>query len=248
MTGTLPILRRELTSLWVTPLAWVVTTVFLVLQGGSFYLVVRHLATSPTIGVDAGPVQAYFGQSVFLLLSLLLLCPALTMRAFAEERRSGTIEALLTAPVTPAAVVLGKYLAVLATYALMWSPTVLYVVILRETGTVDWPVVATSYLGLLGIGAGYLALGVLMSALTRSQLVAFLLTVGVEFGLFIFGIGEYVFDPGPLLDVSMHVSVFSQMDELSKGVVDLRRLIFDGSLIVLPLFVTARVVDSWRWG
>jgi len=248
MTGILPILRRELPSLWVSPLAWVLTPVFLVLQGASYYLVVRHLSTAPELGVDAGPVQAYFGQSVFLLLSLLLLCPALSMRVFAEERRSGTIEALLTAPVTPLAVVLGKYLAVLATYVVMWSPTVLYVVILRDTGVVDWPVVATSYLGVIGIGAGYLALGVLMSSLTRSQLVAFLLTVGIEFGLFILGIGEYVFEPGSLLDVSMHVSVFTQMDELSKGVVDLRRLVFDGTLVALPLFVTVRVVESWRWG
>ncbi|MBN2192037.1 MAG: ABC transporter permease [Polyangiaceae bacterium] len=248
MSGLFPIFRREMLSLWVTPLAWVLVTVFLLLQGISYALVVRHLAAAPAVSVDAGPVQAYFGQSVFLIISLLLLCPGLTMRVFAEERRSGTIESLLTAPVTPAAVVLGKYLAVLVTYALMWAPTVLYVVILRNTGGIDWHVVGTCYLGVLAIGAGYLALGVLMSSLTRSQLVAFLLTVAIEFGLFIFGIGEYIFDPGFWLDLSTHVSVFSQMDELSKGIVDLRRLTFDGSLIALPLFVTARVVDSWRWG
>lgn len=248
MSGLWPIYCREMRSLWVTPLAWVLTTVFLGLQGISYYLVVRHLATAPSFGVDTGPVQAYFGQSIFLIISLLLLCPALTMRVFAEERRSGTLEALLTAPVTPTAVVLGKYSAALTTYALMWSPTVLYVIVIRNTGAVDWNVVATSYLGVLGIGAGYLALGVLMSALSRSQLVAFLLTAAAQFGLFIFGIGEYIFEPGPLLELSIHVSVFSQMDELARGVVDLRRLVYDGSLIVLPLFVTIRVVDAWRWG
>jgi ABC-2 type transport system permease protein len=170
------------------------------------------------------------------------------MRVFAEERRSGTIEALLTAPVSPAGVVAGKYLATLLTYVVMWVPTLLYVFILRNTGQVDWRVVGSSYLGVLGVGAGYLAVGTLMSAMTRSQLLAFVLTTLVIFGLFILGIGEYVFEPGALRELSSHVSVLTQMDEMAKGIVDLRRVVFDLSLVALPLFVTVRVVDSWRWG
>jgi ABC-2 type transport system permease protein len=170
------------------------------------------------------------------------------MRSFAEERRSGTIEALMTAPVTPSAVVLGKYAAVLATYALIWAPTVLYVLILRKTGVVDWAAVGASYLGLLGVGGAYLALGLLMSAMSKSQLVALLLTVGVLFGLFILGIGEYIFEPGPLQELSAHVSMASQMEEFSRGLIDLRRVVFDLSLSASSLFVTVRVVDSWRWG
>lgn len=248
LSGLVAIYRREMLAFWVTPLAWVLCSVFLLLQGFSFFLVVRHVSNSTDLGVDAGPVQAYFGQSIFLIISLLLLCPALTMRLFAEEKRSGTLESLLTAPVTPGAVVLGKFLAVLVTYCLMWAPTVLYLLILRHTGTIDWQVVGSSYLGVIGIGAGYLSVGLLMSAMTRSQLVAFMLTVGVEFGLFVFGIGEYVFEPGPLLDASSYVSVFSQMEELSRGVVDSRRLVLDATFLLLPLFLTVRVVDSWRSG
>lgn len=248
MSGVLPILRRELLALWVTPLAWVLLVVFLLIQGLSFYSIVVHVSSMTTASIDSGPVQAYFGQSIFLLVSLLLVCPALTMRVFAEERRSGTIEALLTAPVTPAGVVLGKYLATLATYVAMWAPTLLYILILRNTGQVDWRGGGSSYLGVFGVGAGYLAVGTLMSAMTKSQLTAFLLTVLVIFGLFILGIGEYVFEAGMLRDLSSHVSVLSQMDEMAKGIVDLRRLVFDGTLIGLPLFVTVRVVDSWRWG
>ncbi len=248
MTGFWPIYRREMLSLWVTPMAWVLLTVFLFLQGLSFYWIVRHLSTLAELSVDSGPLQSYFGQSIFLIISLLLLCPPLTMRLFAEETRSGTIESLMTAPVSATGVVAGKYLAVLTTYVLMWAPTVLYVVILRKTGEVDWPVVGASYLGVLGIGAGYLALGTLMSAMTRSQLVALILTVVCSFGLFIFGIGEYIFDPGPLRQFCAHVSVFTQMDEFSKGIVDLRRIVFYATLVGLPLFVTVRVVDSWRWG
>ncbi len=170
------------------------------------------------------------------------------MRLFAEERRSGTIEALLTAPVSATAVVLAKYAATLATYVLMWAPTVLYVVILRRTGAVDWHVVGASYLGVFGVGAGYLAVGTLMSSVTRSQLVAMMFTTLVIFGLLIFGIGERIFEPGPIRDVCAQVSVLSQVDELSRGIVDLRRLVFDATLVILPLFVTIRVVDSWRVG
>jgi ABC-2 type transport system permease protein len=248
VSGCWAIYRREMLSLWVTPLAWVLLVVFLLLQGLSFYSIVVHISSMSQLSIDNGPVQAYFGQSIFLLVSLLVLCPALTMRVFAEERRSGTIETLLTAPVTAAGVVVGKYLATLSTYILMWLPTALYVVILRDTGQIDWRVVASSYLGVLGIGAGYLALGILMSAMTRSQLLAFVLTVLVQFGLFILGIGEYIFDAGLLREISAHVSVLTQMDDFSKGIVDLRRLVFDGTLVAVPLFLTARVVDSWRWG
>jgi ABC-2 type transport system permease protein len=210
---------------------------------------VRHFASMPDVSVDAGPLQAYFGQeSIFLVMTLLLVCPALSMRVFAEERRSGTIEALLTAPVTPAGVVLGKYFALLTTYALIWAPTLLYVVILRKTGVVDWGVVGSSYLGLFGIGAAYLSMGTLMSAMTKSQLVALLLTIFFEFGLFILGVGEYIFDPGVLRDVCAHVSVMSQMEDFSKGILDLRRVVFDCSLSAVGLFLTTRVVDSWRWG
>ncbi len=246
MKGTLAIYRREMLSLWITPLAWVILVAFLLLQGISFYLLVQHFTNMTNLSIDSGPVQAYFGQSIFLVFSLLIICPALTMRLFAEERRSGNIEALMTLPVTPTAVVLGKYLATLSTYALMWLPTLLYIVILRKTGDVSWPVVGASYIGVFGVGAGYLAIGILMSAMSRSQLLAAILTVLVIFGLFMMGIGEYIFPPGIMRDVSSHVSVLRQMDDFSKGIVDLRRIVFDLSLTVLPLFLTVRVVDSWR--
>ena len=247
MTGFVPIYKREMWSLWVTPLAWVLLLVFLLLQGGIFYNIVRHFSNLTDLSLDLGPLQAYFGQqSVLISVTLLLLCPALSMRLFAEERKSGTIEALLTAPVSPAGAVMGKYLATLSTYVVIWLPTLLYAVLLRDTGSVDWGALAASYLGVLGIGASYLAIGLLMSTLTKSQLVSMMLTVLVQFGIFVLGIGEYVFDAGPLRDVCAHVSLAGQMEEFSKGIVDLRRLVFDASLTALALFMAVRVVDSWR--
>jgi ABC-2 type transport system permease protein len=247
MSGFAAIFRREMLSLWVTPLAWVLLGVFLILQGGIFYSIIAHFATFTDLSVDEGPLGAYFGQnSVFLLMSLLLVCPALSMRLFAEERRSGTIEALMTAPVGSAGVVLGKYAAALLTYVLIWVPTVLYVVILRKTGSVDWLVMLSSYLGLFLIGAQYLAIGVLSSALSKSQFVALLITVLIQFGLFVLGIGEYIFDPGVFHDLCAYVSLAGHMEDFSKGIVDTRRLLYDGTLAIFCLFLTVRVVDSWR--
>jgi len=248
VTAFLAVYRREMLALWVTPLAWVLLFIFLLLQGLSFNQILLHYASFSNVSLDQGPVQAYFGQSLFLVLSLFLVCPALTMRLFAEEQKSGTIECLLTAPITATQVVLAKYAATLTTFVLMWLPTVLYIVILRDTGAMDFRVVASSYLGVLGVGAGYLAVGTLMSTLTRSQLVAMMLSALVIFGLFTLGIGERIFEPGPLRELCAHVSVLSQVDEMSKGIVDLRRLVFDASLVILPLFIAVRVVDAWRWG
>ncbi|NRA31835.1 MAG: ABC transporter permease [Polyangiaceae bacterium] len=247
MRGFVAVFKREMLGLWVTPLAWIVTAVFLTLQGWSFYTLVEYYAKFTTVSVDQGPLQAYF-VSPFIVMSLMMICPALSMRLFAEERRSGTIEALLTAPVSAVGVVFGKYAAVLATYGLMWLPTLAYPIILRNTGHVDWPVVASSYLGIFGIGASYLSIGMFMSAMTRSQLIALVLTIMVLFGTFILGLGEFIFDEGPLRDMCTHISVRGQLGDFAKGIIDLRRVVLDATAIGLPLFMTVRVVDSWRFG
>lgn len=247
MSGLWAVYRREMLSLWVTPLAWLLLFVFLLLQGVSFYVVIDHHAHFTSLTIDRGPIQSYFSSS-FMPLSLLLVCPALTMGTFAEERRSGTIESLLTAPVSVAGVVHAKYLAALSTYALLWLPTTLYVVIVRNVAEVEWAVVAASYAGLIAVGAAYLAVGVLMSAFSKSQLGALMLTVLVLFGSFILGIGERVFDPGLLHDLCAHLSVLSHIDDFSRGLIDSRRLVYDGSVAALCLFLTRRIIDSWRWG
>jgi ABC-2 type transport system permease protein len=214
-----------------------------------FFLLVDHFASAGQQISDQTPLQAFFGNTVLLYLVLFLLIPPMTMRLFAEERRSGTIESLMTAPVSSLGVVLAKYAAVLTTYVAMWVPTVLYLVILRQTGDIDWNVAASAYLGVLLVGGGYLSLGMLMSAITKSQFLALVLTAMVILALFILGVGEFVTRDGTLMhDICSHVSVWAHMNDFASGVVDSRRLVFYGSLIVLPFFVTVRAVDAWRWG
>src|ERR1019366_68989 len=198
------------------------------------------------------PLSAFFGNTVLLYMVLFVLVPPMTMRLFAEERRSGTIESLMTAPVSSAAVVLAKYAAALTTYVAMWLPTVLYLVILRRAdpdGQLDWRAAASAYLGVLLVGAGYLAVGLCASALTRSQFLAMLFTALVLLTLFILGVGEFVTSDGTLLhDLCAHVSVWAHMNDFASGLVDSRHLVFYGTMIALPLFVATRAVDAWRWG
>ena len=245
-----PIYKRELFAFFVTPLAWVLITVFLFVQGMHFFLLVDHFSdASSSMGSDQTPIQAFFGNTILLYLVLFLLVPPMTMRLFAEERRSGTIEALMTAPVSSWAVVLAKYASVLTTYIAMWLPTVFYLVILQRAGEVDWGVAASAYLGVLLVGAGYLAIGLLMSAITTSQFLALVLTALLVLALFILGVGEFVTREGTLMhDVCSHVSVWAHMNDFASGIVDSRRLVFYGTLTFLSLFVTVRAVDAWRWG
>jgi ABC-2 type transport system permease protein len=243
-----PIYKRELFAFFVTPLAWVLITVFLILQGMNFYWIIDTFATRVEPS-DQTPLQAFFGNTVLLYLVLFLLIPPMTMRLFSEERRSGTIESLLTAPVSSTAVVLAKYAAVVTTYAAMWLPTLLYLVIIRRAGDIDLKAAAAAYLGVGLVGASYLAVGLLASAATDSQFLSLVLTALVILALFLLGLGEFIARDGTTLQaVCSHVSVWAQMNDFASGIVDTRRLVFDATLIVLPLFVTTRIVESWRWG
>jgi ABC-2 type transport system permease protein len=248
MRGFWAIYKRELFAFFVTPLAWVLLCVFLVVQGLHFQLLVEHFSQRDLVS-DQTPLQAFFGNTIFFYLILFLFAPALTMRLFAEERQRGTLEPLLTAPVTSASIVLAKFAAVVTTYAAMWLPTLLYIVVLARTGPVDPGAVGSSYLGAILVGAGYLAVGLLMSAITSSQLVALVLTSLVLVGLFIIGIfGEYFTHEGTVIhDLAVHVSVWAQMNDFSSGVIDTRRLVFSGTLVVIPLFAAVRVVEASRW-
>jgi gliding motility-associated transport system permease protein len=247
--GFWPIYKRELFAFFVTPLAWVLIVTFLVVQGMHFFLLVDHFAHEADLAGDETPLTAFFGNTVLLYLVLFVLVPPMTMRLFAEERHSGTIETLMTAPVSSAAVVLAKYASALTTYLAMWLPTVLYLKILGRTGELDWHAVASAYLGVGLVGAAYLSVGLCASALTRSQFLAMVWTALVLLVLFILGVGEFVTRDGTLMhDVCAHVSVWAHMNDFASGVVDSRHLVFYATLTVLPLFVATRAVDAWRWG
>ena len=170
--GTLALAYRELLSLFVTPLAYVVGTLFLLLQGWNFSLLLQVL--NDPLAAPGPVMQFYFGGSFFIFwLPVIFLCASLAMRLIAEERRQGTLEALLTAPISPVSVVLGKYRGVVAFYVALWSPTAVFYVLLRGANVEpDLGPIASGYLGTFMVGCSFLAIGLMMRALAKSQLQA----------------------------------------------------------------------------
>jgi ABC-2 type transport system permease protein len=239
-------LTRELRAYFLSPLAYIVSALLLLVNGFVFWIIVAFL-NDPRSGGSATPLDLFFGQTLFFWLVLLFITPIITMRLISEERRSGTIETLLTAPITEGQVVVGKFLAAFAFYAFLWVPTLAYAGILAYYSDVDWGPVAAGYLGILGIGALFLSVGMLATALTRSQLIAALLTFAMLVPLFSFGLLEMLINDETLRQILAYLNLWQHMDELGKGVVDTRRLVYYATGPTLFLFLATRALAVRRW-
>jgi ABC-2 type transport system permease protein len=239
--------KREVFSYFVSPIAYVVSVVWLVWCGLQYYLLAGLFAGSPGLGASGNPLSAFFGGSVLFFIPLLVFAPVLTMRLFAEERHTGTIEPLLTAPVTTLQVVLGKYAAALVFWVALWIPTLLYVWLTSQFGSIDPGAVVASYLGVLGIGLYYMAIGLAMSALAKNQSVAALLTFMLLSGLFATGLLSFIESFAAYRDVIDYISLWGHMQSFSKGVVDTRFVVFDLSAAALFVYLALRALDGRRW-
>ena len=236
---------RELRAYFFSPLAYVVLFFFLVINGFLFAMITSFLNDPRS---PAGPpLGAFFGGTIFFWLILLFVCPVLTMRLVSEELRSGSIEVLMTAPVTEGQVVAGKYLAALTFYLFLWLPTLAYALIVAYYESVDWGPVASGYLGVLGIGALFLAVGVFASALTRSQLVAAIITFALLVFLFSFGLLENLVNNEAAKQAFGYLNLWNHMDDFAKGIVDTRHLVYYLSATLFFLFLTARALEDRKW-
>jgi len=184
---------------------------------------------------------------VLFFIPLLVFAPVLTMRLLAEERHTGTIEPLLTAPVTTFSVVIGKYFAALTFWVALWIPTLLYVWVTSRYGDVDTGAVLASYLGVLGIGLYYMAIGLAMSAFAKNQIVAALLTFMVLSGLFAGGLLSFIEPLAAYREVIDYLSLWGHMQAFSKGIIDTRFLVFDVSLAAFFVYVAYRALEGRRW-
>ncbi len=245
MSGLLATLLRELRAYFFSPLAYIVAALLLLVNGLVFSLIVSYL-NQP--GVDIGaPLELFFGQTIYFWLVLLFASPALTMRVLSEERRSGTIEVLMTAPVSEGQVVMGKYLAALLFYISLWLPTVIYAGVLAHYGEVDWGPVAAGYLGILGIGTLFLAVGMFATSLTKSQLVAAVIAFALLVPIFSFGLLEGLFNDETLRQGLSYLNLWQHMEDFSKGIVDTRRLVYYVSGAALFLFLAVRALEAKKW-
>jgi ABC-2 type transport system permease protein len=249
-----PIFKKEMRLYFTSPVAWVIITMFLFMAGYFFYsifafytLASMQSAMNPQMARELNVTDSVL-RPLFSNVSviLLLLMPLLTMRLFAEERRSGTIELLLTYPVRDGAVLIGKYLAALALYVIMLALTLLYPGIVFYFARVEWGPLLTGYLGLLLMGATFLAVGIFASSLTENQIVAAVTTFGTLLLLWVVGwSAEYV--GGPWGRVLSHMSILEHFDTFARGVLDTKDVIYYLDVTILALFLSLRSLETRRW-
>ena len=248
------IARRELGALFVSPVGWVVAAVFTFLVSGFGFI-------GTVLAGQQATMDGVFGVITSFL--ILILIPVLTMRLLAEERSQGTLELLLTSPVRDWELAVGKWLGAFAFYVLLIATTLVYVVLLAvyvpdkttilmlgltlHVGAIDFGLIGATYVGMLLVGAAAVAIGVLASSLTRNQIIAYLLSLGVLlvtwYAAFVLGF----FTRPPVNLFFDYISGYDRYQSFSLGLLTLRDTVYFLSLTVGALFLTARVLESRRW-
>jgi ABC-2 type transport system permease protein len=255
MNNILAIANKELRSYFASPIAYIVIGLFALLYG---YFYVAILAYFVRTSMQAGQFGMQGPQSVNVnqmmirpliqnvTILVLFLMPMVTMRTYSEEKRSGTIELLLTSPLTDFQIIMGKFIGALALWAIMLVVTLPHISLLFVYGHPEWKPILTAYLGLLLLGGCFISVGLFISSLTSNQIVAGMVTFAVFLFLWVITwIGSF---SGPTVDkLTSYLSIVDHLDDFGKGVVDTTHLIYYLSFITFGLFLTAKSVDSERW-
>jgi len=249
MQSYLTLVRRELGSLFLSWSGYVVLAAVVLLLGLSFYNLLEALNGNAT----DRPVTEVFYSTMYFWLILLLATPVITMRTFAREKSSGTFETLMTTPVSDAQVVLAKFTGAMLFYLILWLPLLACVFIVRhfsdDRTLVNPGTLGSTYLGILLLGGLYMSLGCFASALTRSQIVAAMISFAGGISLFLVSFISLSFSKqtGWKAQLFTHLGLIEQMQDFASGVVDTRPLVFYTSLTIWFLFLTIKVIESRRW-
>jgi gliding motility-associated transport system permease protein len=255
MGNVLAIAQKELKSYFASPIAYIVLGLWALLYGYFFIAIlnffVRQSMQMSQMGMQ-GPQAVNVNQQMIkpllqnVTILVLFLMPMITMRTYAEEKRSGTIELLLTSPVTDFQIIMGKFLGALSLYAIMLAVTMLHIGLLFAYGSPEWKPILTAYLGLLLLGGCFISVGLLISSLTNNQIVAGIVTFAVFLMLWVITwIGSF---SGPTVDkLTTYLSIIDHWDDFGKGILDTSHLIYYVSFITFGLFLTAKSVETERW-
>ena len=255
MRNIITIAQKELRSYFASPIAYIVIGLFALLYGWFFATILAYFVRQSMQMSQAGlqgpqviNVNQMMIRPVLVNVTILLLfiLPMVTMRTYSEEKRSGTIELLLTSPLTDFQIIMGKFLGAMALYATMLAVTLIHIGILFVFGKPEWKPIATAYLGLLLMGGCFISVGMLISSVTKNQIVAGMLTFAVFLFLWVINwIGSFT---GPTVErLTNYLSIVDHFDDFAKGVIDTTHLIYYVSFITFGLFLTAKSVDSERW-
>ncbi len=238
MKNVCAIMQRELGSLFCSPIGYIVIA--------GFWLITGVLVWAMDIFSPGKPATL---RDVFMWTPFVLtiIIPAITMRALSEEYRSGTIESLMTAPVSETQMVLGKYLSSLIFYLIMISGTIVYLIVMAIFGKPDWGASLAAYVGLVLLGISFTAFGMLASSLSRNQIVAWILgavplMLLAWFAFFVVGKVE-----GVWREILQQINVMGRFTEFTRGQIETGAIAFFLGTAALFLFLTVKVVESRRW-
>jgi ABC-2 type transport system permease protein len=254
MSNVLAIAHKELKSYFSSPIAYIAIGLWALLYGWFFVAIlsffVRQSMQMGQLGMP-GPQSMNVNQQMIrpllqnVTILILFLMPMITMRTYSEEKRSGTIELLLTSPLTDFQIVLGKFLGAMALYSVMLAVTLIHLGMLFLYGHPEWKPIVTAYLGLLLLGGCFIAVGLFISSLTKNQIVAGMVTFAVFLLLWII---TWIGTSFPSIEgLTNYLSIIDHFDDFGKGVIDTTHLIYYVSFITFGLFLTAKSVDSERW-
>jgi ABC-2 type transport system permease protein len=254
MRNILAIASKELRSYFAGPIAYIAIGLWALLYGYFYVAILQFFVRNSMqmMGQMGGPQSMNVNQQLIrpllqnVTIMMLFVLPMVTMRTYSEEKRSGTIELLLTSPLSDLQIIMGKFLGAMGLYAVMLLVTVPHIALLFIYGNPEWKPILTAYLGLLLLGGCFISLGLLISSLTKNQIVAGMVTFAVFLMLWIITwIGSF---SGPTVDqLTKYLSIIDHLDDFSKGVLDTSHLIYYLSFITFGLFLTAKSVDSERW-
>ncbi len=247
------ICRKELGSYFVSPVAYLLLTMFALIFGFFFWnalgvfiiegMEMQMRGQSFPMNINEQIIRPLLSNASVIGLFFI---PMITMRLFAEEKRTGTIELLATSPIRDIEIIIGKWLAALMLYCCLLLFTALNFAFLFKYGNPDWKPLLLGYLGLLLQAGAFLAIGTFISTLTKNQIIAGAATFGVELILWVIGwVGEY--ETALWAHVLSYFSVLTHFESFARGTLDSKDLVFYVTAIFLGLFFTARSMESLRW-
>ena len=226
---------REFQAYFFSPVAYVVLATFLIISG-YFFSVILSVTQEASLRYTLSNMA----------ITLLFISPLITMRLVAEERRSGTIETLMTDPVREIDVVVGKFLAGIFFYIMLLVPTLVYVVILKVVGSPDMGPIISGYVGLVLMGLVFISIGVLASSLSKNQIVSGVISLVSLLLLWVIGWAGEV-GPGKFAKIFAYLGFFDHFEPFKKGIIDTKDIIYYVTSAVLFLFLTVRVLETRKW-
>ena len=253
VSNVLAIAHKEIKGYFASPIAYIVIGLYALMFGYFFYALLLYfdrqsMQMAGVGGAQPVNVNEQLIRPVFLNTTVIFLfiLPMVTMRTYSEEKRSGTIELLLTAPLTDFQIIAGKFLGAMGLYAAMLAVTIPHIALLFWLGNPEWIPIVITYLGLLLMGGCFMSVGLFISSLTKNQIVAVMATFTVFLMLWVINwIGTFV---GPTTQaVLSHLSLTEHFDDFAKGIIDTKHVIYYLSFMAFGLFLTAKSVDSERW-